>query len=367
MATSELPACYAMLQHGLEDLASEEITQALGGTIKRSGNGIVVFRLDDIGRSILQLRTTEDVFLFGWGTDELSYRAKDLESIQRWTDRGVKWDTLLKLHHAVTPKPKAKPTYRLVAQMNGVHGYRRVDALKAMSRGLAGKLPASWKHAEENASVEIWLTIDGAMAICGMRLSDKTMRHRTYKHEHLPASIRPTIAAAMVRLADLKPGQTVLDPMCGVGTLLAEAFLSIKGKKGADGEAWQLHLLGGDIDKSHVRAAQVNMRQFGITELQAWDARELPLEDASVDRILSNPPFGKQLSTPEEIVPLYRQSVREMDRVLRPGGKSVLIVSDAQALRAAVEAVGWKQERFVPLRMLGQRAVINVFRKAKAV
>ena len=273
MANNELPACYAMVQPGLEDLAGEEITQSLGGTIKRSGNGIVVFRLDDIDRSILQLRTTEDVFLYGWGTDELTYRAKDLESIQNWTDRRVKWDTLLKIHHAVTPKPKAKPTYRLVAQMNGVHGYRRVDALKAMSRGLAGKLPASWKHAEENAAIEIWLTIDGAMAICGMRLSDKTMRHRTYKHEHLPASIRPTVAAAMVRLADLKPGQTVLDPMCGAGTLLAEAFLSTKGKKGADGAAWQLHLVGGDIDTSHVRAAQTNLRQFGVADLPGWDAR----------------------------------------------------------------------------------------------
>ena len=59
-----------------------------------------------------------------------------------------------------------------------------------MARGLAGMIPASWKHADDNASLEIWLTIDGAMAICGMRLSDRTMRHRTYKEEHLPASDR---------------------------------------------------------------------------------------------------------------------------------------------------------------------------------
>jgi 23S rRNA G2445 N2-methylase RlmL len=197
----ELPACYALVQEGLEGVAGEEIAD-FGGDIKRSGAGIVVFRLDDIDPSILELRTTEDIFLYAWGTDELSYRAKDLESIERWTDK-VRWDALLKVHHAITPKPKGKPTFRLVAQMTGVHGYRRVDALKAMTRGLAGKLPASWRHAEENASVEIWLTIHGATALCGMRLSDRSMRHRTYKHEHLPASIRPTVAAAMARLADV--------------------------------------------------------------------------------------------------------------------------------------------------------------------
>lgn len=361
----ELPACYAMVQPGLEEIASEEIADALGGEIKRAGGGFVVFRLPEIDRSILSLRTTEDVFLFGWGTDELSYRAKDLDSIERWTNRDAPWDQLLKIHHAVRPKPKGKPTYHYVVQMNGEHGYRRVDAKKAFMRGLAGKLPASWKYAEENASVEIWLTINGAMAISGMRLSDRTMRHRNYKHEHLPASIRPTVAAAMVRLADLKPNQTVLDPMCGAGTLLAEAILSTKGRISSDGMAWQLRCIGGDIEASHVRAAQANLRQFDVTDLRTWDARAMPLEDESVDRIVSNPPFGKQLSTPEEIGPLYREVVFEMDRILRGGGKAVLIVADARALREAVQRVGWKQQRQVQVRMLGQRSVIGVFHKAR--
>jgi tRNA (guanine6-N2)-methyltransferase len=361
-STSELPACYAMVHEGLEDIAAEEIAQTLGGTVKRSGGGIVVFRLDDIDRDILSLRTTEDVFVYGWGTDELSYRAKDLESIERWTKR-VKWDQLLTIHHAITPKPKGKPTFHFVTQMTGVHGYRRVDAKQAMLRGLAGKFPASWKYAEENASIEIWLTINGAMAICGMRLSDRTMRHRTYKYEHLPASIRPTIAAAIVRLADLKPNQTVLDPMCGAGTLLAEAFLSTKGKKTSEGASWQTRFVGGDIDPSHVRASVANLRQFHVADVRPWDARKLPLDDVSVDRIVCNPPFGKQLSTPEEIVPLYRESVREMERVLRSGGKAVLIAADAKAMRSATERVGWKQERQVQVRMLGQRAFILAYRK----
>src|SRR5262249_12536523 len=126
-STLEIPACYAMVHEGLEDIAAEEIEQSLGGAIKRCGGGMVEFRLDDIDRDILHLRTTEDVFVYGWGTDELSYRAKDLESIERWTDR-VNWDLLLKVHHAVTPKPAGKPTVHFVTQMDGVHGYRRIDA-----------------------------------------------------------------------------------------------------------------------------------------------------------------------------------------------------------------------------------------------
>ncbi|GIW78280.1 MAG: hypothetical protein KatS3mg105_0087 [Gemmatales bacterium] len=68
---------------------------------------------------LLRLRTTEDVFLLAWGTDGLSYRAADLKYIQRWTAREADWSQLQRLHHAVHPKPKGKPTYRLVTQMAG--------------------------------------------------------------------------------------------------------------------------------------------------------------------------------------------------------------------------------------------------------
>jgi len=123
------------------------------------------------------------------------------------------------------PKPQGKPTFRLVVQMTGEHGYRRIDARKAFWKGLQGHLPASWREAEENASIEFWMSIHGDTAVSGIRLSDRTMRHRTYKFEHFAASLRPTVAAAMARLANFKPMQTIVDPFCGAGTLLAEAWL----------------------------------------------------------------------------------------------------------------------------------------------
>jgi tRNA (guanine6-N2)-methyltransferase len=98
-------------------------------------------------------------------------------------------------------------------------------------------------------------------------------------------------------------------------------------------------------------------------QISTWDARALPLQTGTVDRILSNPPFGKQLSTPAEIGPLYRDMVKEYDRVLRPGGKAVLLVADAAPLKDAVKRVSWRQQRQVAVRVLGQRALIGVYRK----
>lgn len=346
-----------MVFPGLEEVAGEEIVRSLKGEIKRTGPGIVVFRVADVDARVLRLRTVEDVFLLGWGTDQLTYRAEDLETIRRWTTRDADWEQLLRIHHAIRPKPKGKPTYRLVTQMDDDHGYRRVDAQKAMAQGLAGKLPASWRPAEENAAVEIWLTIHERQAVCGLRLSDRTMRHRTYKKEHLRASLRPSVASAMLQLADSRPGLVLVDPMCGAGTILAEHLDATRSARTGPSLTW-----GGDCELAALRAAALNTR-FGGVQLACWDARRLPLADLSVDRIVSNPPFGKQLSSPAEIGPLYQAMVLEYDRILRPGGKAVLLVADVGRLVEAVRGVGWKKLREVRLRVLGQPAAIMAWQK----
>ena len=130
-----------MVHPGLEQVAADEIEQELRGDVKRTGPGFVVFRLDQIDEAVLKLRTTEDVFLYAWGTDALTYRAADLESIRRWTTREVNWPQLLRIHQSIRPKLKSRPTYHFVTQMTGEHGYLRKDAREALARGLARKFP----------------------------------------------------------------------------------------------------------------------------------------------------------------------------------------------------------------------------------
>ena len=196
---AELPPLYVHVHAGLEPIAADEISRDLGGEVKKIVRGSVVFRTDVVNEKVLRLRTVEDVFLLAWGSDSLTFKAADQKLITQWTAK-AKWDKLFKLHQQVRPL-KGRPTFHLVCQMQGEHGYRRVDALDAMADGLRGKIPASWQPADENAWLEIWLNINGKTAICGVRLSDRTMRHRTWKQEHIAASLRPSVAAAMVRLA----------------------------------------------------------------------------------------------------------------------------------------------------------------------
>jgi ubiquinone/menaquinone biosynthesis C-methylase UbiE len=61
---------------------------------------------------------------------------------------------------------------------------------------------------------------------------------------------------------------------------------------------------------------------------------------------------------------LYESMVKEYERVLRPGGSAVVLVSDRQALRQAAKSSGWKLNRQVAVRVLGQAAEITVWKKA---
>jgi tRNA G10 N-methylase Trm11 len=162
----------------------------------------------------------------------------------------------------------------------------------------------------------------------------------------------------MARLAECKPRQVVLDPMCGAGTILAEVLAK------AHAEGIRLAaVLGGDRESAALHAAERNLRHLGHALLVRWDARALPLPDGRVDRILCNPPFGKQLSRPEEIRPLYQRFLPECNRVLRPGGRAVLLVGDQTALKEAAASVGWNLVRQFRVRVLGQPAFLSLWKK----
>jgi tRNA (guanine6-N2)-methyltransferase len=353
-----LPPLYAMVHGGLESVAADEIMRELGGEIKKTARGLVVFRVDEVTPNLLKLRTTEDVFLMAWGSDTLASDAGDLERIRKWTANKPDWPRLFRLHHLLRPKTKGRPTFNLICQMQGEHGYRRTDAREVFRSALEGIIPHGWQFSNENAWLEIWLTLHARTAVCGVRLSDRTMRHRTYKAEHIPASLRPTVAGAMARLAGIGPGMTVLDPMCGAGTILIEASEIARRRRGDP-----VRILGGDSDPNAIFVASQNTQKIGPIDLARWDSADLPLPNESVDRVICNPPFGKQLSSPEEVGPLYRAASQEWNRVLKPGGRAVLLAMEQDLLSDVLRRFRWRATQQSKVRLLGQPTILSVWQK----
>jgi 23S rRNA G2445 N2-methylase RlmL len=357
---------YAHTMPGLEKVAWIEIRKQLDQasfdafTELPGKNGLVLFRYAGQPSDLLRLRTTEDIFFLivripkiKWGYEGLSQIYQSLSS-SRFLGTGL--SVYNRAHRITDSRRKRERTFRVISRMTGKnHPYRRMDMGRTVEKGLKKRLGSKWHVVEEGEDVEFWANLVGQDFICGLRLSDASMRHRDYKTTHIAASLRPSVAAAMVWLTEPQASDVFLDPMCGAGTLLVERGTIER----------HTLLLGGDADRSALRAAAQNIGpKHKPRQLVEWDAGRLPVQAGSVDKVATNLPFGKQIGSREENVNLYRAFFREVDRVLNPQGRVVVLSSETELIRNTLRQVpGLEIVRGYSVRILGQKARVYLIER----
>ena len=151
------------------------------------------------------------------------------------------------------------------------------------------------------------------------RLETRKVAHRSFS---LPISLHPKLARALVNLARISRTGTLLDPFCGTGGIVLEA---------AD---IGIGAIGTDRDRRMVRGTRASMRQLELSAgLAVADAGRLPLRNATIQGIATDPPYGRAASTRgEPIERLYARAFDAFADVLPKGGHAAVVLPSEKAI-----------------------------------
>lgn len=210
----------------------------------------------------------------------------------------------------------------------------------------------------DNPEVEFFCLLRNSEILLGLDTTGESLHRRYYRVYTHRAGLQPTIASAMVKISGWRRNESLLDPMCGSGTIPIEAAIKLKNippglmrkeirleklkfvnldmlkelkkkiKDGINREA-VTDIVGSDISSKSIEGAKRNIEAAGVD-----DTVELMIRDClHIDRwltwepthIVTNPPYGVRMNV-RNIVEFYRRFVESI-RKASPNSKLTIIVS----------------------------------------
>lgn len=286
------------------ETTARQITE---GEISLLGSGIRV-RGGSL-KEILKVRTYREL-LFCLDRDHLdaSQAAEELvssnlqELLERCCQGGAPWRFRIELRSRMTAQEKASYTKKLADALmrrtggkliNDVSGYEA--EIRLIEKKSGGYLPL-------------------------LKLSALPDHRFAYRKNSVAASMQPSLAALLAELASpyMKEGARVLDPFCGVGTLLLERNYRVHADT----------LYGVDRYGSAIEGARENAATAGVPahfinrEFQGFSHEHL------FDEIFTDMPSQGGKSSAHETEYLYRVLFEQGQRLLRPGSMIFLYSHD---------------------------------------
>jgi len=213
-----------------------------------------------------------------------------------------------------------------------------------------------------DAPLTLKVRIDEDLVTLSLDSSGEALHKRGWKQAVAKAPLRETLAAAFLRQAGFDGSQTVIDPMCGSGTLVIEAAQIAAGiaPGGGRGFAFQqlasfdaahwdrllarplpppppARFFGQDRDDGAIRMSRANADRAGVAGCTVFTRQAIsdlaPPPGAAPGLVITNPPWGARIGERKLLFALYAT----LGRVLAErfaGWRVGLIAPDAGLVKA---------------------------------
>jgi 23S rRNA G2445 N2-methylase RlmL len=174
-----------------------------------------------------------------------------------------------------------------------------------------------------------------------VRLTPRPLATRSWRVCNREGALNAPVAHAMALLSDPADEDTVVNLMCGSGTLLIERHFA--------GAASQL--IGYDTDATALDCARRNIEAAGASEqiqVRPGDVRDLDVLPRSVDVVMADLPFGQLVGSHDDNLHLYPAVVKEAARITKKGGRALFITHEVRLMETVLEDSGaWETEQSI--------------------
>lgn len=256
-------------------------------------------------------------------------------------------------------------TFSIVAVVNspyfdhtGYAGLTLKDAIADYFRKKYGRRPSVDTN---NPRIVINLHISNNQVNISADSSVIPLFKRGYRQEQTSAPLNEVLAAGILMISKWNASATLIDPMCGSGTVPVEAgliacrippgkfrrffgfmqwkdfdmelFEKVKSEADSQIRMSQVKIFGSDISPDAVRQAEANIKGTGLTDvidLKVSDFKDVKPLDAN-GYLFLNPPYGERLK-PDDPDLLYAMIGSALKHNF-PGHTAWLITSNKESLK----------------------------------
>ncbi len=203
--------------------------------------------------------------------------------------------------------------------------YKVKDAIVDQFREKTGKRP---NISVANPDIRLNMHIAEDQCTLSLDSSGESLHRRGYRQESVEAPLNEVLAAGMILMTGWHGETDFIDPMCGSGTLLIEAALIARNmapglfRKEYAFEKWadfdkdlfdniynddskerefNHKIYGYDVDIKAVNTARLNVKAAGLSSditVTEADFKDFT-QPAEKSIIVTNPPYGERISTPD--------------------------------------------------------------------
>lgn len=153
-------------------------------------------------------------------------------------------------------------------------------------------------------------------------LTQRNLFRREWRKHLVPAGVNPSIAFVLCKLANLKNTDILLDPFCGGGTIPITALIDFGVKK----------IIATDISSKAIEFTKKNLVEAKITKdkysLFISDVKKLRFQKNSIDKIITNMPFGIREGDHKGNTSLYKRFFEFSYSSLRENGLLVVLTTE---------------------------------------